>query len=101
MDELGVCIGQGKKKKVLIIHNKAVWCEAGKAFSHKSVMVTETICADGHIILPLIIFKGKTYQMRQYLETTISDSYTIGVSDTVYINNEIVLKWIKHFNLYT
>ena len=101
MDELGVYIGQGKKEKVLIIYNKAVRYKVGKAFSRKSVMVTETIYADGHVILPLIIFKGKTHQMRQYLETTIPNSYTIGISNTAYTNNEIALKWIKHFNLYT
>jgi len=61
MDELGVYIGQGKKEKVLIIYNKAVRYKVGKAFSRKSVMVTETIYADGHVILPLIIFKGKTH----------------------------------------
>jgi len=91
MDELGVRIGQGKKEKVLIIYNKAARCEAGKAFSCKSVTVTETICAD----------KGKTHQMRWYSETTISDSYTIGVSNTAYTNDEIALEWIKYFNLYT
>jgi hypothetical protein len=47
MDESDVCIGQGKKEKVLVIHNKAARCEAGKAFSCESVMVTKTICADG------------------------------------------------------
>ncbi len=61
MDESGVRIGQGKKEKVLIIHNKAVWCKAGKTFSRESVTITETICADGHVIPPLIIFKCKTY----------------------------------------
>ena len=61
MDELGVCIGQGKKKKVLIIYNKAVRYKAGKAFSRKSVTVIEIIYADGYVIPPLIIFKGKTY----------------------------------------
>jgi len=61
MDELGVRIGQGKKEKVLVIYNKAVRYKAGKAFSRKSVMVIETICADSHVILPLIIFKGKTH----------------------------------------
>ena len=61
MDKLGVYIGQGKKEKVLLIYNKAARCEVGKAFSRKSITVIETICADGHIIPPLIIFKGKTY----------------------------------------
>jgi len=61
MDELGVRIGQGKKEKVLVIHNKAVRCKAGKAFSCESVMVTEIIYANGHVIPPLIIFKGKTH----------------------------------------
>ena len=101
MDELGVCIGQGKKEKVLIIYNKVVRCEVGKAFSRKSVTVIEIICADGHVILPLIIFKGKTYQIRQYSEIIIPDSYTISISDTAYINDEIALKQIKYFNLYT
>ena len=61
IDELGVRIGQGKKEKVLLIHNKAARCKAGKAFSRESITVTETIYADGHIIPPLIIFKGKTH----------------------------------------
>ena len=39
--------------------------------------------------------------MRWYSEITIPNSYTIGISDTAYINNKIALKWIKHFNLYT
>jgi len=64
MDKLGVYIGQGKKEKVLVIYNKAVRCKVGKAFSCKSVTVIETICADGHVIPPLIIFKGKTHQIR-------------------------------------
>ena len=54
-------IGQGKKEKVLIIYNKVVQYKAGKAFSYKSITVIETIYADSHVILPLIIFKGKTY----------------------------------------
>jgi len=61
MDELGIYIGQGKKEKVLIIYNKAVRYKAGKTFSRKSIIVIETIYADGHVILPFIIFKGKTY----------------------------------------
>jgi len=61
MDESGIYIGQGKKEKVLIIHNKAARCKAGKAFSRKSATITEIICADGHVIPPLIIFKGKTH----------------------------------------
>jgi hypothetical protein len=92
IDELGIRIGQGKKEKVLIIYNKAVRYKAGKAFSRKSVTVIETICADGYVIPPLIIFKGKTYQIRWYSEITIPNSYTIGISDTAYTNNEIALK---------
>jgi len=61
MDESGVRIGQGKKEKVLIIYNKAVRYKAGKAFSHKSITVIETIYIDSHVIPPLIIFKGKTH----------------------------------------
>ena len=63
INKLGIRIGQGKKEKVLIIYNKVVRYEAGKAFSYKSTIITEMICADSYIILPLIIFKGKTYQM--------------------------------------
>ena len=92
MDESGIRIGQGKKEKVLIIYNKAARYKAGKAFSYKSVIIIETVCADGHVIPPLIIFKGKTHQMRWYLETAIPDSYTIGISNTAYINNKIALK---------
>jgi hypothetical protein len=61
IDELGIRIGQGKKEKVLIIYNKAARYKVGKAFSYKSATIIETICVDGHVILPLIIFKGKTY----------------------------------------
>ena len=60
INKLGICIGQGKKKKVLIIYNKAAQCKAGKAFNYKSVMVIKTICVDGYVILFCIICKGKT-----------------------------------------
>ena len=39
--------------------------------------------------------------MRWYSKITILNSYTIGVSNTAYTNNEIALKWIKYFDLYT
>ena len=61
MDKLGIYIGQEKKEKVLIIYNKVAQCKVGKAFSRKSITVTETIYADGYVTPPLIIFKGKTY----------------------------------------
>ena len=61
IDKSGVCIRQGKKEKVLVIHNKAAQYKAGKAFSRESVTITETICTDGYVIPPLIIFKGKTH----------------------------------------
>ena len=92
MDELGVYIGQGKKEKVLIIYNKAVQYKAGKVFSYKSIIIIELIYIDGYIILPLIIFKGKTYQIRQYLEIIIPNRYTISISNIAYINNKIALK---------
>ena len=61
IDKLGIRIGQGKKEKVLIIYNKAARYKVGKAFSRESAIITEIIYADGHVIPPLIIFKGKTY----------------------------------------
>jgi len=61
IDELGVCVGQEKKEKVLIIYNKVARYKVDKAFSCKSVTVIKTIYADGYVILPFIIFKGKTY----------------------------------------
>ncbi len=61
INKLGICIGQGKKEKVFIIYNKAAQCKAGKAFNCKFVMVIETICMDGYIILFCNIFKGKTH----------------------------------------
>ena len=61
IDESGIRIGQGKKEKVFIIHNKTARCKAGKVFSYKTITIIKTICADSYIILPLIIFKGKTH----------------------------------------
>jgi len=39
--------------------------------------------------------------MRWYSETIIPDSYTIGISNTAYTNDEIALEWIKYFGFYT
>jgi hypothetical protein len=57
----------------------------------------EVISADGHYIPPFIIFGGKCI-LAGWFDVCDEPDYTIGMSDSGYINDLLAFQWIQHFD---
>ena len=96
-NETGICLSAGKKKKV-ITASKAFWITAAKDTSRKSAIIAEVISGDGAVGPPLVILAGKTIQKCWCTQTDeLPGNYLLAVSNTVYINNQLLLKWAIYF----
>jgi hypothetical protein len=60
----------------------------------------EAISADGYYIPPFIIFGGKCILTR-WFDICDEPDYTIGMSDSRYINDLLAFQWIQHFDRHT
>jgi len=63
--------------------------------------IIEGINAMGWAIPPFIIFKGKHHLSAWYKEPSIPGNWVINVSENGWTNNELGLKWLKHFDEHT
>ncbi|KAI0999249.1 hypothetical protein K3495_g8948 [Podosphaera aphanis] len=60
----------------------------------------ETICADGTSIPPSIIQKGSVLHEKSFLND-LDDDTVMAATTTGYINDELGLQWLRHFDLMT
>ena len=102
-DETGVRLGIGKKEKVITTIFKALRITAAKDTNRESATIAETISGDGAVLPPLVILAGKTIQKWWCTQTveTLPGNYLLAVSDTAYINDNLLLKWAIHFELWS
>ena len=63
--------------------------------------VIQGVNAKGWAIPPFIIFSGKHHLSAWYKEPSIPHNWVITVSENGWTNNELGLKWLKHFNEHT
>ncbi|KAI9058893.1 CENP-B protein, partial [Trametes sanguinea] len=97
-DEVGFTTSLGQKERVI--------GKAGKSIQHQvrggnreNITVIPTICADGSSIPPLVIFKGKAFQVKWLQDNPLDAS--LGYSKKGWTDGEIGVDWIMHFDLYT
>ena len=50
---------------------------------------------------PMLILKAKQHLHQWYNHTELADHYELAVSDTGYNNDELSVRWLKHFNKHT
>jgi hypothetical protein len=65
------------------------------------VTVIAAINAAGWSVPPFLIFAGKYHLSAWYEEAEILCDWAYAVSDNGWTNNELGVKWLKHFNAYT
>jgi hypothetical protein len=65
------------------------------------VTVIQSICAAGYAAPPFIIYKGRVHISAWYEEANIPRNWKVLVSENGWTNNELGLKWLKHFDAYT
>jgi hypothetical protein len=65
------------------------------------VTVIQSVCAAGYATPPFIIYKGRVHISAWYEETSIPRNWKLSVSENGWINNALVLGWLKHFDAHT
>jgi hypothetical protein len=97
-DETGFRIGIGGSEWVVVMDNKRrAWSPSET--SRKHVTAVEAVNVKGETIEPLLIAAGKVLQERWFEE--LSDTTLVGVSDSGYMDDELSLEYIKHFERLT
>lgn len=59
------------------------------------------INGEGWNVLPFLVVQGKNHFANWYTETDLLTNWVIKTTDNGWINNEMGLEWIKHFDQYT
>nr|POF13587.1 hypothetical protein CFP56_02610 [Quercus suber] len=94
-DETGFQIGIGGTKWILSMDTKRrAWSPSET--NRKHVTVVEAVNAARGVIPPMFIASGLIIQERWFEGLTEGDSL-LGVIDSGYINDQLALEWIKHF----
>lgn len=61
----------------------------------------ETISTDGYTLPSFVILKGKIHLKKFYFKEEFSSDTTIDLSESEYINEELFISFLKHFDRYT
>jgi hypothetical protein len=103
-DETGFRIGIGKREMVVTkARRKRVRVSSAKDSERELVTACECISASGDVIPPMIILKSKSDRLMEdwVRATDLPDDWLLETSETAYINDEIALEWIKHFDQFS
>ena len=64
------------------------------------VTLIQGACADGSLIPPLLLLKGKEFNQNWFLQG-LPSTWVIVVSENGWTTNQIGLQWIQHFEIHT
>ncbi|EED16912.1 hypothetical protein TSTA_019730 [Talaromyces stipitatus ATCC 10500] len=95
-DETGFIVGQGKDGAVVTAYPKT----SKRVFSlssRESITVIEGINAEGKIIPPLLIPKGKVHLEELYRHIK-DDDWLVAPASNGFITDEIAFEWLQHFD---
>jgi DDE superfamily endonuclease/Tc5 transposase DNA-binding domain len=101
MDETGFRIGIGKRQTVIVsAFRPRSRISTAKNSTRESVTVVEAVNAAGSVIPPMIIMKSPAgYIMEDWVkETKLPDSTLLATSEKAYIDDELALVYIRHFD---
>jgi hypothetical protein len=99
MDETGFRIGEGKDQMVITRAKRAQYF--GIPVNRESATAIEAISASGAHCPAFLIVLGKIHMARWYNLCELPSDAAIGVADTGYTNDELTLRWLKHFDEHT
>jgi phage baseplate assembly protein W len=94
MDETGFRIGIGKGHYILTEHPERAHA-LPMASNRESLTVVEAINAAGSAAPAMLVIAAKTHQAAWF--ESLHDDTLVGVADTGYMNDELMLAWIAHF----
>ena len=62
------------------------------------VTVIQAVCADGWVVLPYFVVKGKNHLLPWYQDSRFQPEWRVHTSENGWTTNEIGLDWLKHFD---
>jgi hypothetical protein len=98
-DETGFIVGQGKDEAVVTAHPKTSKSVSSLS-SRESITVVEAINAEGKIIPPLLIPKGKVH-LEEWYKHIKEDDWLVAPASNGFITDEIAFEWLQHFHHFT
>ena len=99
-DETGFSVGMGGAQRILTRYsNQTVFHKSSSKKEH--ITSVETIAGDGFALPPFVILSAKTHIHKFYFEGGFSDDTAVDMSETGYMNEELVLPYLEHFNKYS
>jgi DDE superfamily endonuclease len=93
-DETGFRIGIGKDQWIITYEPNRRHFMAAPG-NRESMTSIESVNAIGDAIDPMLVIQGSQFLARYF--TDLPDQYCIATSDTGYVNDEICLNWVKHW----
>ena len=66
--------------------------------NRESAIIIKAIRASGEVIPPFIILSGSVHIEKWYRVEDLPLRASIAVSPTRYINDELIIEWLRHFN---
>ena len=88
-DKMGFSIGIVATAKVITQANKRLYPSLIQLGNREWVIAIKAINTSGWVLLPMIIFAGKTYRTNWFQNAEIPLDWTIGVSDNSQTNDQL------------
>ncbi|EED11943.1 conserved hypothetical protein [Talaromyces stipitatus ATCC 10500] len=95
-NETGFIVGQEKDEAVVTAYPKTSK-RVSSLSSRESITVIEGINAEGKIIPPLLIPKGKVH-LEEWYRHIKNDDWLVAPALNGFITDEIAFEWLQHFN---
>jgi len=92
-DETGFQMGVISTAKVVTSSERSGWPVCVQPGNREWVTAIESICADGSILPPMIIFEGKVHISTWYIDTLPKD-WVVAVSEKGWTNDSLGLIWL-------
>jgi hypothetical protein len=99
-DETGFQMGQISASRVVKTTDRPRRPKQVKPTNAEWVTSIQGICADGSLIPPFIIMKGKDFNQAWFFQG-LPLTWTFSVSANGWTTNQIGLQWIQHFKQHT
>jgi hypothetical protein len=99
-DETGFQMGQISASKVVTATDRLGRPKQVKPTNTEWVTSIQGVCADGSLIPPFIVMKGKEFNQTWFVQG-LPSTWTFSVSKNGWTTDKIGLQWIHHFERHT
>jgi hypothetical protein len=100
MDETGFRIGVGRDTQLIITKRRRAHYFS-MTENRESATAVEAVSAGGEVCPAFLILSGERHMARMYQQANQDPRACIAVTKTGYTNDELAMKWIKHFEEHT